>query len=204
MPEKFSIETYLEKNRLASDVAFLVCLEVTLLNESGADSGERIYVVNNNEDIDFNGKTYAAYPFDLALESKSGEEVTLSLSIMDVTGTIKQKMALYRGVIGSPVKVIVVNSALIAGDPEIAIDFRVMTADTSDFSIRWTLGSRNHLAYRFPRRIQMKDRCSWQYKSARCGYTGTLPTCDYTFQGTNGCEIHNNTKNYGGFPGINQ
>lgn len=38
---------------------------------------------------------------------------------------------------------------------------------------------------------RMVDRkCVHSYKDAECGYTGSLPTCDYTLDGANGCRTH--------------
>jgi phage-related protein len=33
--------------------------------------------------------------------------------------------------------------------------------------------------------------------------TGIMPSCDLSLQGPNGCAAHNNTQNFGGFPGLN-
>lgn len=43
--------------------------------------------------------------------------------------------------------------------------------------------------------------CQFQYRSKLCGYSGPLPTCDYTLWGPNGCARHNNIERYGGKPG---
>lgn len=39
----------------------------------------------------------------------------------------------------------------------------------------------------------------WEYFTVD---SGGLQTCDYTLDGPNGCRVHQNTNNYGGFPGI--
>lgn len=46
------------------------------------------------------------------------------------------------------------------------------------------------------RRIQVN--CPLIYKGTACGYTGSIPTCDKTKDGANGCTIHNNTHRFGG------
>lgn len=41
--------------------------------------------------------------------------------------------------------------------------------------------------------------CVYPYRDPEtCGYTGTLPTCDLTLKGANGCETHNNAHRHGG------
>lgn len=55
-----------------------------------------------------------------------------------------------------------------------------------------------------PKRAIVANTCPWLYKGAECGYTGSLPTCDKTLGGSNGCETHFGQYNplpFGGFPG---
>lgn len=41
--------------------------------------------------------------------------------------------------------------------------------------------------------------CVYPYRdSETCGYTGTLPSCDLTLKGSNGCEAHGNAHRHGG------
>lgn len=58
--------------------------------------------------------------------------------------------------------------------------------------------------FMLPNRI-MTSNCGWIYRSAQCGYTGTLPTCSKLLGGNNGCEAHfgaNAELPFGGFPGL--
>jgi lambda family phage minor tail protein L len=46
--------------------------------------------------------------------------------------------------------------------------------------------------------------CPWTYKGTECGYTGTLKSCDFTYDGPNGCTKHfakDEAKRFGGFIG---
>jgi phage-related protein len=55
---------------------------------------------------------------------------------------------------------------------------------------------------RAPKRQCIANVCQWVYKSAECGYTGGLPTCDKTLDA---CKAHfgdNAELPYGSFPGI--
>ena len=40
------------------------------------------------------------------------------------------------------------------------------------------------------------------YKGAQCGYAGSLTNCDGTYNGPNGCLVHDNGTRFGAFPGI--
>lgn len=47
-----------------------------------------------------------------------------------------------------------------------------------------------------------RDFCRHEYKGPMCKYAGALADCDKTKDGVNGCEVHENTINFGAFPGI--
>ena len=81
-------------------------------------------------------------------------------------------------------------------------DLKILKTESADFKTTFTLGVENPLSRRCPRRVQFKESCSWLYKSEECGYTGSMTECDYTMTGSKGCRIHNNSRRYGGFPGI--
>ena len=203
MPTPISIATVLEKNEIASATAILTLIKVEIWDEVTRTFPEIFYIVQNDENFSFNGQEYVAYPFEFEMSQSSGEEPSVSLTLKDVTGAIKQKMNQYAGAVQSLVTVMLVPANAIAGPPEISFTFRVLSSSVSDFDVSWELGNKNHLNTKFPRRIQMKDRCSWQYKSTDCGYVGGIATCDYSLQGANGCEVHANSANFGGFPGLN-
>lgn len=203
MPIPVSIATVLEKNEIASSTAILTLLKIEIWDEITRTFPETFYIVQNDEDLSFNGQAYTAYPFEFEMSQSGGEEPNISLTLKDVTGAIKQKMNQYAGAVQSLVTVMLVPANAIAGPPEVSFTFRVLTSSISDFDVSWELGNKNHLSTKFPRRTQMKDRCSWQYKSTDCGYVGVMPSCDYSLQGPNGCSAHNNSPNFGGFPGLN-
>lgn len=59
------------------------------------------------------------------------------------------------------------------------------------------------LQQQFPSGRFMKDYCRWIYKDPlTCKYAGGLPTCDHILGGTNGCRVHGNSLNFGGFPNM--
>jgi len=197
-----SVASVAEKNKIDSEFPFLVCLEVDVKTSAGT-LVETLYLVNNPENIDYDGNEYTAFPFSLEIKSEGGQEPGVSVTIEDVSGAIKQRMDEYAGAVGFEVRILVVNSGDFSLPPEIVETFSVKSASVDDYSVKWQLSGELHLLLNFPRRRQLRDRCPWAYKSVECGYAGALPTCDFTLQGDNGCAVHLNQINYGGFPAIN-
>lgn len=202
MPYNLSIVTAAQKNLIASDKAFLVCLEIDVKNITSGAFVETIYLVNNNENITVNGINYNAFAFDMSIQHESGSQPTVSLTIEDISSAVQQKMQEHGGGVGFEVRIKIFNEVNTDSEPEIVETFEVIDATAKDYVVSWTLGTENLLGKRFPNRRQLKDRCTWVFKSGDCGYTGSDTTCDYSLQGPNGCGLKNNTRNYGGFPGI--
>ena len=198
-----SVASVIEKNRLDSGTPFLVCLDIQVISPSTGNLVETLYVVRNSEPITWQGNLYAALNFDVDIKAEAGEQSDISLKMVDYTRAVQARMQQYGGGVGFGVTVSVVNAGNLEQPPEIQEFFEVVGAKAADYNVTFTLGSENALAMRFPRRIQMRDRCAWRYKSEECGYTGQMTSCDLTLRGNNGCAMHNNTLNFGGYPGIN-
>ncbi len=58
MPLSLSSIAIEEKNKLATDSVFLICLEITIPGVA-----EPVRVVRNNEDLTWQGETWVAFPF---------------------------------------------------------------------------------------------------------------------------------------------
>jgi len=197
-----SIATVVEKNRIESDVAFLLLMKVEVRDSSGALI-ETLRLVRNNENVTVDGNLYTAFPFGIDIVSEAGKEPSVQLSIEDVTGAIQQTMEPYDGGIGFEVVLMVVNMDPGVSTVEASETFRVVDATVSDYTVTWTLGAESHLAIPFPPRRQIKDTCPWNYKDNDCKYDGELPSCDFSLEGANGCAAHENEINFGGFPALN-
>lgn len=203
MPKIIPIATVVEKNKISSTVAFLVLLDIVVKHPDTGATIETIRIVQNNEDVTFNGNVYAKANFSINFRHESGTQPGIELSVVDYTRALQARMQEYGGGVGFAVVVTVVNSAALLDPPELVETFEVVSAEGNDYSAKFSLGAESGFARIFPRRRQMRDYCSWRYKGVECGYTGALTTCDLTLQGPNGCSAHNNTQNFGGFPGIN-
>jgi len=85
------------------------------------------------------------------------------------------------------------------GDKILEQPFLMKEVSMVDTAVQWTLGPRNFLFHTFPGRRCFRSRCGHIFRGARCAYSGTVLTCDYTFDGANGCSGKDNINNYGGF-----
>lgn len=202
MPKSFSVANVIEKNKLATGEAFLVLLEIILVDTTTGGVVDTIYVVNNNENITYDLNIYQAFPFDLQLSQESGGVPEISLTATDFQKILISHMNSLSGGTGSSVIVRVVNSGNLSAEPELEETFEVIDASASDYKINVKLGAENALRKNFPRGVQMRDRCRWRYKGTECGYVGPIASCDLSLQGANGCAAHNNTLNFGGYPGL--
>jgi len=65
-------------NAQQTDEVFLVLLTI-----DHDDLGSPFYVVNNNEDIESNGNTFVAYPFDISLPDDSDDSIAVGKVTID-------------------------------------------------------------------------------------------------------------------------
>jgi phage-related protein len=201
--ENLSVKSVIEKNSIAGNEPFLVLLDIEVIDPATKSVVETIRVVRNSEDFIYQNNTYAAMAFEIELKTEAGTQQAVTLKMADFTRAIQERMQAYGGGIGSNVTVTVVNAGNSDQPPEVQEFFTVTGASAQGYFISWTLGTESILAVIFPKRRELRDRCSWRYKSAQCKYAGNMPSCDLTLQGPNGCGVHSNTINFGGFPGIN-
>lgn len=202
MANFLSVGTVIEKNKLFSNKPFLNFIEIDVVNPRTREFVETLYFVNNKENVEYQGHTYIATSFELEIKKQSDEAPSLSLTFYDATRAVEAAIQEYKGATGFKVRVIYVNTAALDQPPEINEEFEILYTANSNYVITVTLGAENPLTKRCPRRFCYREVCTWLYKSKECGYTGDLKSCDYSLSGANGCRVHNNTKNYGGFPGI--
>jgi phage-related protein len=198
-----SVASVIEANRVHSDVPFICLIDLTIVDPLTGLAVDTLYIARNPEAVTFNGQVYEAGAFDVQLKTLASGPAEVSLTVNDFTQTIQGYMELYGGGVGSRVTFYIVNAAALDKPPEVYEHFEIVGASSSDYMQSFTLGAENVLAMTFPRRRQTRDYCQWRYKSQECGYTGSLPRCDLTLKGSNGCDVHQNTINFGGFSGIN-
>lgn len=198
---KLSKAAILEKNRVASDGAYLILLKIEV------EEGLTINLVRNTDNITWRNTEWVAFPFTLGDSSSSSEnevqEITIQVSNINriIQGYIEQA----KHVTSSKVTLYVVNSNLVSEDaPLIEEYFGVKKISCTDEWVSITLGS----AYgqtRRPCRRYIKNCCNSVYGSQRCGVSSSVkakyPTCSHTLSA---CRERNNSSRYGGFPLIAQ
>jgi phage-related protein len=189
-----------EKNLLHSPNPWIILLEITL-----TDGGPTILrLAKNTEDVDFGGETYTHFPFRLdPIESNAdGQIPTVSLKVCNITRVLTPYLNSLDGGMGSTVKVVVVNSELLAEDyTELELEFTVLDCTSDAFWVTWSLGMINPLNRRFPLDRFLATHCTWagNFKGAECGYAGAETACDGTYES---CIGYGNTARFGGFLGM--
>lgn len=198
-----SVATAIDKSKLASNVVYTSLFEMDVLDRVSGAVIETVRLAENNENFTYKGNTYVAMPFEFDIARSKNELPTLSISFYDMTQTLHGKLEETRGATDFPVRLLIISSVNPA-QAEIEEHFTVSSAesDSENYSIKLTLGSENPLTQRFPARLMFRNRCPWKYRGVECRYSGPLASCDYTLNGANGCDVHNNSVNFGGFPGI--
>jgi lambda family phage minor tail protein L len=202
MARKLTLNQIIDINSTTGGSPILVALEIAVRNPGDSAPASTIRLINNTENITHQGVEYTALPFDLQMQSESGESPQLSLNLFDFNGLILSQLQQYRGGVGFKIKVMLINTADLTEPPMTLERYDVLSSTHKDSNISVSLGIANPLNLQFPRRKQMQDICQWTYKGAECGYAGPLQSCDYTLQGSNGCAAHNNEVRFGGFPAL--
>lgn len=202
MPDIISLATAIDKSNVSSGTAYVALMEVVIRDPATGNVTDTIRLCNNNEDITYAGNVYTATIFDLTFSVENGEVGSASVSMNDYNGVIRQSEEDIGGVIGFSVRIMIINSDNLSDPPDMDIDYKVVSSQSKDWKVSWSLGSESALSLPFPKRKQYRDRCRFRYKGPECGYTGGLATCDLSLDGPNGCAAHANTIHFGGFVGI--
>lgn len=196
MAGHLSVATVVEKNKISSDVAFVILLEVAVTDPNTRQVVETLYLARNNENVLFDPegkgepKVYQAANFEINVDEKQGQAPSVTITAQDQTGFIQARQDAYAGGVFSECTMTVVNSARLDKPAEIREKFLVLSSNAKDYVVTFTLGAENMITVAFPKHMQSRDRCAWRFKGYGCGYVGAITTCDYTKDGPNGCKQH--------------
>ena len=191
MALSLSTATILEKNRLVSDGAWLILLELNF-------KGNIIRLVRNTEDIFWNGSTWTAFPFELddIKEDTDGEIPSLKIKVGNQMRQVQQYIRPIGGGIGCEVILSVVHSKhLDIVEPDLQLNFVVEESSADENWVYFTLGGDIVNSNRFPPRRIIKDFCPFQFKGIECGYAGPFTTCNKTLAN---CTNLLNSSRFGG------
>ncbi len=196
----------LQKNKVNQTDPWLFLLDIVLIDPNDSNNTEEFFLVQNNENITYNGQTYTATNFEISptKSCSEGEILVVKLSVSNVTMALQSYLEAYNGGMESTIKLTVVNNAYLGEDyTELEMDFIVLSCSADDTYIVFSLGAPNPLLAKFPQLRYLALHCSWAFRSVECEYgegSGeTDTTCERTLEA---CQAKNNTLRFGGCPGM--
>lgn len=195
------------KNQLGGTSPWLFMLDLTL---PGVPT---FNLVANTEDVEYQGRTYTAFPFQVELpkEENKGQLPTIKLSVSNVMRVIQGHLEALNGAPGAMVTLYVVNAGLLEEDyADLIMEFGVLDAQCDDTWCHFTLGVPSPLRRRFPLYRYLALSCRWTFNSpevrvsgsnlgAECAYAGTATSCARTMDA---CQQLGNLARFCGEPGL--
>jgi len=160
----------MEKNKLFSDGAWIILIEVVI-------NGETIRLARNTEDIVFAGNLYTAFPFRLGTisESSKGELPRVMLEVSNVGRVIEAYLQETGGAIGSMVAVKVVHSKHLGLlNAELEDLFEILDTASDAQWVTFTLGTPTNLSKRFPRDRYLNNTCRFAFGGSLCKYNNQV------------------------------
>lgn len=198
-----SNQSKLDKNKLNSDAVWLVMLQINI-----PSLDETIYLVNNNEDIEWNANTYQRFPFDIdeMNETSSGETSQFSLKVANVNNVIGQYVREYEtwvklnGFEAITCTLYVVNTNDLENTtPVYSHNLVLNKSNITMDQVVFTITARDLYRVRTPQYRMFPNSCRFKFKSTQCGYGGSETTCNKSLAN---CRTYNNSNRFGGFPSI--
>jgi len=190
----------IEKNKLASEGAWLWLLDIDIEGES------TLRFVNNIQDISYGGQTYYKCNFQMAPYDKSDpgrlSSVNLSITNTDLINYILPYVEDYDGLIGSTITRTPVNSKYLDIDMSSkAEEFIVTGCSAGEEWIALVLGAQSPLQRKFPDKRYFGQYCRYvaKFKGIECGYSGAESTCNGSPED---CEDRSNLARFGGQLGL--
>lgn len=176
------------------------------------------FLTSHHESVQFGSplRTYHPYPIrhTISKQDSEGNLPTVNLVLANPGRQLTRFLEVSKGASGQPVVISLVHKNTLA-DPlakvEQTFEIRGSVADERSITIR--LGPADFYDMPMPHALYIRNRCRHLYKSAQCGYKGTIATCDKSLDGANGCNVHGadeiatgapvrHPANFGGFPAI--
>lgn len=185
-----------EKNKLSTDSAFLLLLDILL----GEDV---VRICYNTDNITWGRNVYQSFPFDIgeATEKTDGSDPNLELKISNVSQALQYAVEQTNGASKTEVILRVINTKSVGENPETEEHYVVTKTMCDQEYITFTLGTEYSSRTRRPLARYMKNNCPFRYKGIRCACTSGLATCNHTLSD---CRMRNNATRFGGFQGIDQ
>ncbi|HSV27246.1 MAG TPA: hypothetical protein VLH60_05075 [Sedimentisphaerales bacterium] len=205
MPLPLSSVAIAEKNKLATNSAFLLLLQIIIPGEASA-----LRFVDNTDDITWAGHTWQRFGFKVEQIREGANEVPQTvLAVDNIAPYMRQICQAYdhhlktSGVRLIETRLYIVNTAALAANPDCAaVDTYVFQISNIRLDHSWvyfTLSASNPYRRRFPQHRILKDGCRFAFRGPLCGYAGTEIDCDRTLRR---CRELGNSSRFGAFPGV--
>lgn len=195
------LATIADLNALGTDSVLLCALEINI------PSTPTIYVVNNGENITFQGHEFIAFPFEIGeITAGKGETPSFQISIDNTLRIMSQYIIAYdtylkqNGIDGNGVTCIahILNTNNLS--ESISTDyFQLTDFYNANKTVTFNLGTESLYNKKYPPRNMNANFCSFKLKDARCGYSGSATTCSKTLSG---CRVLQNSSRIGAFLGL--
>ena len=191
-----------ENNNLNSDGVFVILMELNLPMKDV----DPIRVCRNTEDIEWNGHTWQAFPFELGKvsEDKSGSIPSFEIRIDNTSQALTYYVEASNGANNGEVVFYIVNTkALTVTTAEVEEHYRITKLTVTEQWVTATVGTSYNPHSRRPEGKYVKNSCRYkEFAGPECGYKGTAYTsCNRTLSD---CRARGCSKRFGGFPGVDQ
>lgn len=195
--------TKVEKNKLTQGSVWLSMLEINIPSVD-----ETVRIVNNNEDITWNGNNWQRFPFELdeVSENSNGETSQFQIKVGNVNNIIGQYIRQYEvhtklsGFQPITVSLYIVNSKDLDNEtPVYKTNLILTTSSINAIEVAFTVSARDLYRARTPIHKMYPNSCRFKFKDGFCAYNGSETVCDKTL---GRCRELNNSANFGGFPTI--
>lgn len=165
-----------------------------------------LFLARNNENIDWDGHHWIAFPLDVGLinVNSEGKLPELVVRCHDVNGLVESYVLEYGGFMGLIAEVHAINSGYLEDEGSIfSFEFEVKAPHCEADLVQIHLGVENPFSQRYPAMYLHGNLCQYTdpdgFRGVRCGYTGAQITCDRTFAT---CITYGNQARFGGQPGL--
>jgi len=173
-----SVAASLEKYKLSSGERWVALCDITW------PDGTHLRLCQNVDDITFDAQdglgaqTYTAFNFEFEpLEEKSdGSIPKWAVRCSNVNRVVEGLLEEFSGGVGGSVNIYVVNTVNPNLEPEIALNFDILSSSSNAKWVTLSLGAPSPFRFLHPRHVYTSNRCIWLYKSLECGYGTPITT----------------------------
>lgn len=187
-----------KKNQMHVTDPFIWLFEIVI------DDTESVRIARYQTNVTFDGDTYYAVAFDIGplTESAEGKTPTITVTVQNVTLEGQALLDSYSGLVGHKAWLRLVNADMLGdGEAMVEVSMKIQATNSGAEVIQFQLGRADLFQRMAPKGRFMRDYCQWTYGGEECRFplTDSLPTCDHTLAGSNGCRVHGDLAVANGF-----